>query len=141
MSKKLSIQLTEDDQELFQTELKTELSVVELIRLLPLLMAARGRADTTSGPPALPSLSRRGGKYAPLAAFLRTASSPCLLSFSRIEEVLSGPLPPSARKYHPWWNDGSATHSQAKAWLEVGWRVQAVNLRDQNVTFIRREQV
>ena len=141
MPKKLSIQLMEDDQELFRTELKTELSAVELIQLLPRLMGAPGRTDAAPGPPSSPSSSGRGGKYAPLAAFLSTASSPCPLSFLRIEEILGGPLPPSARKYHPWWNDGSAAHSQAKAWLEVGWRVQAVNLRDHNVTFIRREQL
>lgn len=48
------------------------------------------------------------------------------LDFDAIDALVSG-LPSSARRHRAWWaND--ATHAQARAWLDEGWRVEAVNL-------------
>jgi hypothetical protein len=37
-------------------------------------------------------------------------------------------FPPSAYKYRAWWGNGG--HSQANAWLNAGWRVDKIKLRD-----------
>jgi hypothetical protein len=59
------------------------------------------------------------------------------LTFSEIEDILSYRLPPSARKFRPWWaNDKN--HVQANSgWLSSGWRSSEVNLVSETVKFKR----
>ena len=59
------------------------------------------------------------------------------LTFERIESEMGAPLPRSARQYRPWWANSIQRHSQASAWLGVGWRVAAVDLRARHVRFER----
>ncbi len=78
-------------------------------------------------------------RYTALARFLDAEPrSAVRLSFATVEEVLGAPLPPSARNHRAWWgNETAAGHVQAKAWMAVGWRVSAVNLTAEQVTFVR----
>ncbi len=81
------------------------------------------------------------GKYLPLSEFLKTrAADSWEPTFGEIEEVLSFKLPPSARKHRAWWaNQFKGHHSQAKAWIEAGWKVdpQEINLSAGVVRFVR----
>jgi hypothetical protein len=54
--------------------------------------------------------------------------------FADIEALLDRPLPSSARRHRAWWanHDGSP---QARAWLEAGWCVTAVDLATARITF------
>jgi len=82
-------------------------------------------------------------KYAPLAQFLaKQPKDVTTLAFSQIEQIIGDALPPSARKYHQWWEKDSCTerHVQAQAWLRTGWLVENFSFPDETVTFRRSTQ-
>ncbi|MGA3289617.1 MAG: hypothetical protein ABSD42_05210 [Candidatus Bathyarchaeia archaeon] len=56
------------------------------------------------------------------------------LSFARIDGLIGSNLPISAFRDEAWWNNSSSS-SHAKAWLNAGWEVQEVNLKEGYVTF------
>jgi hypothetical protein len=56
------------------------------------------------------------------------------LSFARIDGLIGSNLPMSAFKDEAWWSNSSSS-AHAKAWLEAGWEVQEVNLKEGCVTF------
>ncbi len=60
-------------------------------------------------------------------------------SFEELEKVLDRKLPPSAHNHRPWWgNDySSGTHSHAQAWIRAGWKVDAVDIKEEWVRFVR----
>ena len=56
------------------------------------------------------------------------------LSFARIDGLIGSNLPISAFRDEAWWsNSSSSVH--AKAWLNAGWEVQEVNLKEGYVIF------
>ena len=63
-------------------------------------------------------------------------------SFDQLEKLLGRKLPPSARTHRPWWGneDSSGTHSHAQAWVDAGWKVDEVSLREEWVRFVRVEK-
>ena len=68
-------------------------------------------------------------KYAPLAEYLgKQETGRVTLTFGQVEEILGAQLPASARCYRPWWgNEIAGQHVQARAWLDVGWRLESVS--------------
>jgi len=60
-------------------------------------------------------------------------------SFEQLEKMLGRELPPSARKYRPWWENeySSESHSHAQAWMQAGWKVDAVDMKEEWVRFVR----
>ncbi len=82
---------------------------------------------------------RRGSVYDPLRDFLENRiSNHWHASFSEIEDLLGRPLPASAFKYPAWWANQSRDNPvQAKSWMSVGWRVDAVDFERQTVAFNR----
>jgi hypothetical protein len=80
-------------------------------------------------------------KYEPLGGFLGRQSDEkytIQVSFRRLEEIIGGPLPASARRRREWWgNEAGGTHVQAHAWLNAGWSVDRVDLDRGVVTFRR----
>lgn len=82
-----------------------------------------------------PGPPRIGRKYEPLALYLRGRHSPTkVLGFDQIEAIIRSDLPPSAREYREWWaNDGY--HTQARAWMSAGWRVDRIDLPGRTVRF------
>lgn len=79
-------------------------------------------------------------KYDPLRVFLERAAADVAeltLSFQQIEAILDSSLPTSAREHRSWWANSSG-HSQAKAWLEAGWKVETVDF-DAEWVFFRRQ--
>lgn len=57
------------------------------------------------------------------------------LPLSKIENILQFRLPQSASKYRTWWTNNK-THPQARAWLDVGWKVSHIDLAKGIVTMI-----
>lgn len=73
------------------------------------------------------------GKYEPLRMFLAGQTADVELTFARISRLVGG-LPPSSSRHRAWWaND--ASHVQARAWLQAGRRVAAVDLGARRVRF------
>jgi hypothetical protein len=56
------------------------------------------------------------------------------LSFARIDGLIGSNLPMNAFRDEAWWSNSSST-AHAKAWLNAGWEVQEVNLKDGYVVF------
>jgi len=80
-----------------------------------------------------------GTKYSPLGRYLarrQPSTSYVTLSFAEIEKIIEDNLPSSAFEHQHWWSN-AASRAQAKAWLNVGWIVQDVNLDDKTVIFKR----
>lgn len=85
---------------------------------------------------------RPKSKYAPLSIYLarRAAyTSQVTLKFSRIEEIIGDILPHSAYHSKNWWSN-VRNRSPSEAWMTVGWRVEAVNLDGEEVTFRKEEK-
>lgn len=80
------------------------------------------------------------GKYQALADWL-SAQPGARIACSIAElDALVAELPPSARTDRTWWgNTTNRTRVQAHAWLGAGWRVEAVDLVKERVTFVRTE--
>jgi hypothetical protein len=64
------------------------------------------------------------------SAFTRTVK----LSFARIDGLIGSNLPISAFREEAWWNN-SAGSAHARGWLDAGWEVQEVNLKEGYVVF------
>lgn len=80
-------------------------------------------------------------KYEALPQFLaRHDHEAHRMSFAEIERVLGFKLPKSAYEHEAWWSNNSTGHSHARAWLEFGWRTEAVDLAKRKVTFRRSTQ-
>lgn len=78
------------------------------------------------------------GKYQPLGDFLAAReASPWRATFTEIEAILGGKLPPSARTYSAWWSNDDRSHSQARAWIEAGWETANVDIEGETVEFHR----
>lgn len=79
-------------------------------------------------------------RYAPLAIWLQSQPPEKELvkpTFAKIEEIIGGKLPESAYRNRAWWANDSLGHVQSKQWLDVGWRVAAVNMTIHVVRFAR----
>ena len=62
------------------------------------------------------------------------------LSFARIDGLIGSNLPISAFRDEAWWSNSSSS-IHAKAWLNAGWEVQEVNLKEGYVTFKKVHEV
>ena len=93
----------------------------------------------TSGSPSMPwrYSGVMAGKYGRLCEHLRALQeTEWRASFAEIEEVLGLDLPASARSHAAWWsNDGG--HSQARAWLDAGFRTSESDTSRRTVLFRR----
>jgi len=84
---------------------------------------------------------RLGTKYSPLTRYLAWRArytDVATLLFRQIEGIIGNSLPFVAFQNVEWWKNGH-TGSQRKAWLDVGWHVEDVNVEKRMVTF-RREK-
>jgi len=80
-----------------------------------------------------------GTKYSPLSRYLARRArftSRVTLSFAEIEGVIGDNLPFGALRNREWWTNTKSS-AQGQAWLNVGWRVQDLNMNDRSVTFMR----
>ena len=79
------------------------------------------------------------GKYDNLAQHLKNCNMDVVtLSFTEIEDILGFGLPASAYTYNAWWSNGG--HVQSKAWLDMEYTVNDLDLIGQEVSFIRNQE-
>jgi hypothetical protein len=62
------------------------------------------------------------------------------LSFARIDGLIGSNLPISAYRDEAWWVNSAST-AHARAWLDAGWEVQEVNLKEGFVLFKKVREV
>jgi len=62
------------------------------------------------------------------------------LSFARIDGLISSNLPMAAYREEAWWSN-SASNAHARGWLDAGWEVQEVNLKEGFVIFKKVREV
>jgi len=62
------------------------------------------------------------------------------LSFARIDGLISSNLPMSAYRDEKWWRN-SPSSAHARAWLDAGWEVQEVNLKEGFVVFKKVREI
>jgi len=82
-------------------------------------------------------------KYSGLTSYLRFrgAFTPIVkLAFARIDGVIGENLPMSAYRSEAWWTN-SPTTPHARGWLDAGWEVQEVKLKEGYVVFKKVKQV
>lgn len=87
----------------------------------------------------IPSDSR----YAPLGNYLQGQPGNIdhlPMTFSEIEEIIGGSLPPSAYNHRNWWDNTPEVHTQSSNWLEAGWRVGYRNISAKTITFVRIQE-
>ncbi len=73
------------------------------------------------------------GKYDPLRHHLHQSNADELtLSLAEIETILDAKLPPSARSQRAWWGNRRRGALQARAWLDVDYRVETIELDEKN---------
>jgi hypothetical protein len=86
---------------------------------------------------------RSRSKYGGLTAHLKfrgAFTQLVRLSFARIDGLIGSNLPMSAYRDETWWSNlPSSTH--ARAWLDAGWEVQEVNLKEGYVVFKKVREV
>ena len=75
-----------------------------------------------------------GWKYKPLCDYLKSqygTEKSVVLGFDEIENIIGEPLPRSACSHRAWWSNQKDTsaRSQARAWIEAGYIVDAVQQR------------
>gem|GEM_PF-2798363 len=91
------------------------------------------------GPSGPGGVGTSGGAYGPLRCYLEERSPAAIaVTFAQIERILGRRLPASARRHRPWWGNSSVGHSHARAWLDAGYAVVAVDLQSERVTFHSR---
>ena len=76
-------------------------------------------------------------KFGPLADYLRAHNvSQIVLTFEDIESILGIPLCKSARTYDAYWRP-SATHMLPNVYLETGYKITDIDLKNEKVCFIK----
>ena len=56
-------------------------------------------------------------------------------SFTEVERLIAGRLPPTARTGRGWWSNRSQEAVQAAAWMGAGYHVEQLDLDAEQVTF------
>lgn len=85
-------------------------------------------------------IGKYGQKYFNLEEFFKNKSRvEITLTFQKIEEIISkgrehNKLPISAVNYRQWWAN-NLKHTQARSWMNSGWKVKTVDFRNRKVTF------
>lgn len=76
-------------------------------------------------------------KYEPLGQFLRRQKSDSVtLTFDQIEKILGFSLPASQDSY-AWWSNNPDNNVMTKVWLDAGWRVKHIRLKEREIVFNR----
>lgn len=110
---------------------------VQMAASAPTTNATEAAQDRTPQPSPRPAAGTRS-KYGPLSHYLAgTHSGSVSLTYSQINEILGWPLPQSAYDHPAQFWANTYTHSYARSWLDVGWRVTGNSITGERVTFQR----
>jgi hypothetical protein len=96
----------------------------------PTAMLCLNCARRVVSPRSRPKYSGLTGHLKFRGAFTRVVK----LSFARIDGLIGSNLPMSAYRTEAWWSN-SPSSAHAQAWLDAGWEVQEVNLKEGYVIF------
>jgi hypothetical protein len=80
---------------------------------------------------------RTVSKYGGLGGYLKfrgAFTDTVRLGFARIDGIIGDNLPMEAYKNEKWW-DNVPNHLHARAWLDAGWEMQEVNLKEGYAVF------
>lgn len=78
------------------------------------------------------------GKYDPLLKHLeRLPRDRIPMRFDEIEMILGFRLPPSSRRHRAWWSNNPSNSAITRAWIDAGYRTEAVDLADGKLVFRR----
>lgn len=80
---------------------------------------------------------RPATKYSGLTGYLKfrgAFTNLVKLSFARIDGIIGDNLPITAYRDEKWWSN-SPTNVHAKGWLDAGWEIQEVNLKEGYAVF------
>jgi hypothetical protein len=79
-------------------------------------------------------------KYQPLNEFLRKQTRDHVpMTFSEIERVLDGKLPPS-KTHRAWWSNNPSNNVMTKEWLDAGYETESVDIAGEKLVFRRADQ-
>lgn len=98
-----------------------------------------GLFDGFEGYRPVPSVTEAepAGRYQPLTAYLLALDDDSVsMRFTEIEDILGGPLAPSARKHLPYWY--SAQSPLRKAIAAAGFKARGVRPETETAEFVRR---
>jgi hypothetical protein len=85
------------------------------------------------------SPKRLGSKYSPLSRYLLQRgqfTDRVVLRFAEVEGIIGDNLPFGAVRDSDWWINSRAS-VQGRAWVDVGWKVGEVDLKNRTVSFVR----
>jgi len=111
------------------------------------IVKGRRSSEEFMNTPWLPSTEMRqgqamNGNYAPLENYLRKLpmkQEEITLTFESIEQILNDRLPRSAHEDAPWWgNQKQGIRVDPNAWMDAGWMVEIVDLKEKWVRFVRQ---
>jgi hypothetical protein len=81
----------------------------------------------------------RGYKFLEFEKFLKNCKEEYIeLTFKEIEGILHENLSPSAYNYEAYWYF-SETHTFPNTWINAGYKMYKLNLKEQKVSFIRSD--
>jgi hypothetical protein len=134
----LIIQLVSEGQTLLKLEYLTELPQELLLeRIQNLVLEKPPERQVLQDKQGSELLNDVSPKYERLAQWLKKQETKSIrVTFSEIELELKRSLPDSARTQRAWWAN-TLTHSQATAWMNLGWKVSNVDLEGEILTFER----
>jgi hypothetical protein len=93
-----------------------------------------GRRRRRTRPQQRAALSSR---YAGIGEYLNgQAGQTAEASFSELESAIGDTLPASAERHRAWWAN-TERNTQARVWMEEGWRVDRVDFDQRKVSFSR----
>ena len=80
-------------------------------------------------------------KYQALEQHLRmTGFRKIPMTFKEVEAIIGSDLPESARKHRPWWSNNPSNSSITPCWLSAGYKTAEVDLRNEQLVFVRDEK-
>jgi len=85
------------------------------------------------------SPKKYGTKYSPLSRYLLRRgyfTDRAVLSLAEIEGIIGDNLPFKAVRDSDWWANSRGS-AQGRAWIDVGWEIQDVDLNNRTATFTR----
>jgi hypothetical protein len=97
--------------------------------------SANGRRRGRRGRPS--TRAALNSRYAGIAEFLKgQGGGTAEASFDDLEEAIGNNLPASAERHRAWWAN-TERNTQARVWMEEGWRVDRVDFDQRLVHFSR----
>jgi DNA-binding transcriptional regulator YiaG len=79
---------------------------------------------------------KESSKYYPLYQFFKQSNEDIiLLTVADVQSILDGNLPVSARTQRAWWSNRRTANAQSSAWLDAGYRVDQLNLENNQIIF------